>query len=116
MNDLLLYKVCAAGEWHAARKAGVYAGSADDLRDGYIHLSRRAQLPRTLAKFFAGRSDLVLIALPAKSVQSILRWEAASNGDLYPHLYGTLDPSSALWERPLSVGSDGCHVLPPEAV
>jgi uncharacterized protein (DUF952 family) len=31
---------------------------------------------------------------------------------LFPHLYGVLDPESALWVKPLPLGHDGLHVLP----
>ena len=35
---------------------GAFAGSADDLRDGFIHLSTREQLAGTIAKHFAAKA------------------------------------------------------------
>ena len=58
-----VYKVCEAAAWVKAVAMGAFAGSADDQRDGYIHFSTAAQLSGTLARHFAGRSDLVLLKL-----------------------------------------------------
>lgn len=115
MLDEVLYKVCGGAEWDAAKRAGSYAGSADDRRDGYIHMSSRRQLPRTLSRFFAAQAGLVLLAIDGQSLGAGLRWEPAGNGDLFPHLYGPLLPASVLWERPLALAVDGLHVLPAEA-
>ena len=54
------YKILSADELATLEREGQFAGSADDLRDGYIHLSTAAQLDGTLAKHFAGREDLYL--------------------------------------------------------
>jgi uncharacterized protein (DUF952 family) len=113
----MVYKVCSIDEWAAALEAGVYVGSADDARDGFIHFSTAAQLPGTLARHFAdregrGREGLVLIALDAAELGTALKWEPARNGALFPHLYGTLDPSLARQRTPLEVGPDGRHILP----
>jgi uncharacterized protein (DUF952 family) len=41
-----------------------------------------------------------------------LHWEPSRGGQLFPHLYGTLDPgeSESVW--PLRLGPDGVHVFP----
>ena len=58
-----VYKVVRTAEWDRAREAGVFQGSADDERDGFIHLSRAAQLRATLEKHFAGEDGLLLVSL-----------------------------------------------------
>jgi uncharacterized protein (DUF952 family) len=110
-----IFKVCGQGEWTAAEPAGRYGGSADDARDGFIHFSTAAQLSETLGKHFAGRGDLVLIAVEAEALGDALKWEPSRGGDLFPHLYGPLDRSATLWVMPLVLGADGRHVIPQEA-
>jgi uncharacterized protein (DUF952 family) len=66
----------------------------------------------TAEKHFAGVRDLVLVAVDATSLGSALRYEPSRGGDLFPHLYGTLDPLLALWVKPLPVGTDRRHVFP----
>jgi uncharacterized protein (DUF952 family) len=108
----MVYKVLTVGEWDEARRIGRYRGSADDERDGYIHLSTAAQLAGTLARHFAGRDGLVLVAIDPARLGPALRWEQARNGSLFPHLYGELDPSLARSTQPLPRNADGQHILP----
>src|SRR5205814_2534012 len=42
-----------------------------------------------------------------------LRWEPSRGGQLFPHLYGPLDPAEAASVRPLPLGPDGAHLFPP---
>ena len=59
----ILYKIAAVADWNQALQSGYYAGSADDIRDGFIHLSARHQLRGTLEKHFKHKGELLLIAL-----------------------------------------------------
>ncbi len=108
----IIYKVAPSEDWQAARAAGHYRGSADDLRDGFIHFSTAAQLPGTLAKHFAGREGIVLIAVDAPALGNKLVWEPSRGGDLFPHLYAPLSSEAALWYTPLTLKPDGTHDLP----
>lgn len=110
----VVYKIAPRLVWEAAARDGCYRGSPDDRRDGFIHLSGGAQLAGTLARHYAGQSDLVLIAYEAASLAGALKWEPSRGGDLFPHVYGPLDPSAALWVRPIAVGADGRHAVPGE--
>ena len=110
----IVYKIVARTDWEAARRAGSYLGSADDLRDGFIHLSTREQLEGTLARHFTGQTDLVLVALDIGDLAADLRWEAASSGRIYPHLYRPLAFDAVLSETALTLGSTGQHALPEE--
>lgn len=107
-----IYKICPAPAWREAERAGIYRGSPDDVRDGFIHFSTASQVPGTLAKHFAGQADLFLIAVSADALGPALRWEPSRGGDLFPHLYGDLDPAAADNIATLVLGADGLHRLP----
>ncbi|MFO0476791.1 MAG: DUF952 domain-containing protein [Alphaproteobacteria bacterium] len=85
-----VYKILRAREWQAFRETGVFAGSADDLRDGFIHLSARDQVEGTRAKYFAAEPDIVILRASATQLGSELRWEPSRGGVLFPHLYRPL--------------------------
>jgi uncharacterized protein (DUF952 family) len=87
---VLVYKILDAAEWHAARRSGRYDGSADDRRDGFIHLSSAIQAAETARRHFRGRRGLVLLAIDASSLAPRLTWEPSRRGELFPHLYGAL--------------------------
>lgn len=112
----LIYKICGKAEWAMAEASGSYAGSEHDRRDGFIHFSTSAQLAGTLAKYFAGSADLLLIAIDANPLGDALRWEPARDGDLFPHLYAELPVTAVLWTQALEIGSAGHHILPAEAM
>lgn len=101
------YKLVDRAEWVAALGQAAYAGSALDLKDGYIHLSTGAQLAETARRHYAGREDLVLVAVDLDRTGDALKWEPSRGGDLFPHLYGPLTTDLASDERRLSVDAEG---------
>ena len=107
-----IYKICPAATWREAERQGVYRGSADDARDGFIHFSASAQVAETARKHFAGQTGLLLIAVDADALGTALRWEPSRNNELFPHLYGELDLGAvaAIYEMP--VRPDGTHDIP----
>ena len=94
-GEAFVYKILGESDWAAAEEAGVYAGSADDARDGFIHFSTAAQVPGTQQRYFAGRSDLLLLEIEAAALGNGLVYEPSRGGALFPHLYGSL-PLSAV--------------------
>ena len=108
----VIYKICPEALWREAEKVGRFDGAPIDLADGYIHFSTAEQVGETAAKHFAGQTDLLLVALEAGPLGEALTWEASRGGALFPHLYAPLDPSAALWVKPLPLGADGSHVFP----
>jgi uncharacterized protein (DUF952 family) len=110
-----VYKVLSETAFKEAAQKGYFAGSADDTRDGFIHLSTAHQLEGTLAKHFAGQGGLVLLAVDPQRLGRHLKWEPSRGGALFPHLYAPLDLSAVLWTVRLPLGRDGRHILPERA-
>jgi uncharacterized protein (DUF952 family) len=90
MGGALIYKICPRAEWEAANADGVYRGSEVDRRDGFIHFSTAAQVEETQRRYFAGRSDLVRVAVDPLTLGEALRFEPSRGGALFPHLYAEL--------------------------
>lgn len=95
-----------------AAQAGVYTGSADDVRDGFIHFSTLPQLAETLRRHFAGKADLVVMSVAADALADQLRWGPSRGGELFPHLHGPLAMSSVTRIDELSLRADGTHAIP----
>jgi len=107
-----IYKISPASAWREAERRGMFAGSADDMRDGFIHFSTAAQVPGTLAKHYHGQTGLFLIAVDAEQLGPALRWEPSRGGDLFPHLYGELDLGAVIDVFELQARADGGHLVP----
>jgi uncharacterized protein (DUF952 family) len=108
----VIYKICQRKEWLAAEQHGEFRGSKDDVRDGFIHLSTAAQLAGTLAKHFAGATNLLLVAVDAGALGRSLRWETSRGGDLFPHLYAALPLKAVRWTRPIADEVNGDRSMP----
>ena len=106
-----IYKICDAALWREAERAGEFGGAPVDLADGYIHFSTAEQAAETAARHFAGKTDLVLVAVEAGVLGAALRHEPSRRGALFPHLYGKLPLSAVRWVKPLPLGPRG-HVFP----
>jgi uncharacterized protein (DUF952 family) len=107
-----IYKICSAPAWREAERRGAFRGSADDLRDGFIHFSTAAQVAETAKKHFFGQTGLFLIAVDADALGDSLRWEPSRNDELFPHLYGELDLGAVTAVLGLRARSGGTHDIP----
>jgi uncharacterized protein (DUF952 family) len=107
-----IYKICPASAWREAERQGVYRGSADDIRDGFIHFSTASQVAETARKHFFGQTGLFLIEIDADALGDALRWEPSRNDELFPHLYGELDLGAVIGVLDLRARSDGSHDIP----
>jgi uncharacterized protein (DUF952 family) len=107
-----IYKICGVAAGRAPARQGVYRGSADDARDGFIHFSAASQVNETARRHFFGQTGLFLIEVDADALGDALRWEPSRNDELFPHLYGELDLGAVTGVLSMRARSDGYHDLP----
>ncbi len=97
---MLIFKIIPRAEWESGGDA--YHGSAHDRADGFLHFSTAAQLPETLKRYYAGQSDLVLVAVETDALGAALKWEhSPSRAADFPHLYAPLPRDAVVWTRPI---------------
>ena len=106
----LIFKIVHAAEWDAVRE--LYEGSEKDRADGFLHFSTAAQVPGTLARYYADAGDLVLIAVDEIALGDALKYEPSRDGALFPHLHAPLPRAAVIWVRPIARDKDGGFVLP----
>ncbi len=87
MPDCIVH-ICPRPDWERALGEGVYRPASLES-EGFIHFSRPEQAAATANRFYAGRTDLLLLWVPVEKPTAPLKWEAA-DGDVFPHLYGAL--------------------------
>ena len=112
MSDELIYHICDGEAWCAAIGTDDYVGSPDDLRDGFMHFSTKAQVRTSVARHRAEQIGLVLLIVTKEMLGSNLRWEPSRGGQLFPHLYGKLPRNAVVKAIELPLGPDGMHEFP----
>lgn len=107
----LVYKICSEAIWRNAVSKGHFSGATIDLTDGFIHLSTATQAPVTAALFFKTGDDLVLVEFEDQNLTG-LKYEPSRGGELFPHVYGTIDTKLALSVFKLVRQADGSLKFP----
>ena len=107
-----LYKICSRSEWNSARKKSEFQGTKKDILDGYIHLSKKNQVKKTLLKHFFNKNKLVLLKINISKLDNII-WEKSAEELLFPHLYSFLSLKYIKNSYKIMLNKDGSHNLPP---
>jgi len=89
-----IYKVFREQEWSDFERSLLFTGSADDIRDGYVHFSTRTQLDSTIQKYFSDVDTIIVALVDTDALKTDLKWEVSTKGQLYPHLYSPLPYST----------------------
>ena len=111
MNLKYIFKIVDIDEWKKAKDSGTYSGSSKDTEDGFIHFSGEDQVKGTLEKYYSKQENLVLLKVETLKLDHLI-WEQASDGNMFPHLYSSLDLSNVVDEYEITIGEDGSHNLP----
>ena len=111
MNFKFIYKICTKSELKEAKDKKKFEGSKKDLKDGFIHFSGDDQVAGTLKKFYLNQKELILLKVDTLKLNHLI-WEQASDGNMFPHLYSSLDLSNVVGEFEISLRDDGSHILP----
>lgn len=84
-----VYNIFTESEWVLFQETGQFQGSADDLRDGFIHLSTKDQIAEVIEKFFSVVHPLYVAEFSGPGFIRRIKWEASFSNELYPHLYNS---------------------------
>ena len=84
MNLKFIYKICTKLELQKSKDKGYFIGS---------------------------KKDLILLKVDTLKLDHLI-WEQASDGNMFPHLYSSLDLNNIVKEFEIHLAEDGTHVLP----
>jgi uncharacterized protein (DUF952 family) len=111
MTAPLLHLITAT-EWDAARARGTLAPTHGD---GFVHLSTPEQVQLPADRLFAGRTDVLLLAVDPAGLD--VRFEPGMPYDppelRFPHAYGTVPTSAVVAVHSYVPGLDGTFPPPP---
>lgn len=99
----IIYHLALRADWDAGLASREYR--APSLADeGFIHASGdEEQMLRVAARLFAGRTDLLALDVDTARLADdspVIR-ETARSGEIYPHVYGPINPDAVVRIRAL---------------
>jgi uncharacterized protein (DUF952 family) len=62
--------------------------------EGFIHCSTKEQVTATLERYYSNQKDLILLHINSSGLLAELKFELATNGELFPHVFGKLNKSA----------------------
>lgn len=110
LQHSLIYHICLPAVWTQAKGSEYRSPSLES--EGFIHCSTCDQLVEVANYLYRGQQGLLLLVIDPSRVTSPIRYEDAGNGELYPHIYGPLNPSAVVAVEPFELNADGTFVPP----
>jgi|SRR5688500_610062 uncharacterized protein (DUF952 family) len=86
----MIYHVTTEKEWDLYRDKDHYAPLAYE-KEGFIHSCHLPQLKGVLDRYFAGRTDLLLLLIDEQKLACQVKYEPGTGNELFPHLYGRIN-------------------------
>jgi uncharacterized protein (DUF952 family) len=117
----MIYHITSRAAWRDAHQRGDYRAESLET-EGFIHCSTESQVVPVAEKYYQGKRDLVLLVIDPSLLSSDLRWEDPSGGapppgvpegELFPHIYGPINPDAVTKVFELETDPDGKYNLPP---
>ncbi len=112
-----IWHLALAEDWDEAVATGSYRVSTLGrtlAQEGFIHCSRPEQAPGVAARFYADvTAPLRILVMDDDRVRAAsveVKCEDAGNGELFPHIYGAIDPAWVVEERPARIIDGTLHV------
>ena len=99
----IIYHLAFRADWEAGQAGGEYLAPSL-AEEGFIHASGdEEQMLRVAARLFAGRADLLALDVDTERLPDdspVIR-EPARSGEIYPHVYGPINPDAVIRVRAL---------------
>ena len=86
----VIFHITSTDLWAKSLEAGCYRGETLDT-EGFIHFSLENQVLATANRYYRGVTGLVLLRVNTDKLSAELKYELATIGETFPHLYGPLN-------------------------
>lgn len=96
-----IYHIADRVEWEHALKNGSYIHPSLE-REGFIHCSTASQVEATANLYFANETQLLVLVIDVSKLKSPLKYEMASRGEEFPHVYGAINTDSVVDTKVIS--------------
>lgn len=91
----MIYHITTTADWAARQESPTYEAASLGT-EGFIHLSTKEQVAGVLERYYRNVPDLLLLHVDPAKLTAELRYEAATNNELFPHLYGPMNRDAVI--------------------
>lgn len=96
----MIYHIASASDWRSQQSAAHFV-AASLAAEGFIHCSISEQIPGVVERYFGGVPDLLLLHIDESRLTCPCKFEAATGGEWFPHVYGPIDKVAITCVEPL---------------
>lgn len=86
----MIYHIATAEDWNEHQHHSSYA-PAGYAKEGFIHCSTKEQVSGVLHRYYAGIKNLLLLHIDESKLTAELKYEEATNQELFPHVFGSIN-------------------------
>ena len=108
----IIFHIAKREDWEHGQAIGSYQ-PAMFSQEGFIHCSTAEQVIAVANLRFRAQTGLVLLSIDTDRVVHEVRYENLEGGSqLFPHIYGELEPQAVLKVSEFRPGPDGYFRMP----
>jgi len=90
-----IFHLCTLKSWQAQEESDIYKHNSLDT-EGFIHASKQSQVAGVLNRYFDGVAEIVQLEIDVKQLKSLLKYEMATIGEEFPHIFGPINKSAII--------------------
>jgi uncharacterized protein (DUF952 family) len=86
----LIYHITTSDWWNKNSSLNEYASETLN-QEGFIHCSTKNQVAGVLKRYYSNQTGLVLLNIDPTKLTAELKFELATFGQSFPHVYGSIN-------------------------
>lgn len=100
--ESMIYHIATLMDLEQGKQKGEYLPASYD-REAFIHASALPQLKGVVERYYAGVGDLYVLEIDELKLKSLVKYEASTGGELYPHIFGPIQMTAVKKITPLEL-------------
>lgn len=86
----MIFHITSEEQWNQANRSGEYLHESLST-EGFIHCSTMDQVEKTANRYFLDFSAILILHIEEAKLKSRLVFEPSTGGELFPHVYGSIN-------------------------
>ena len=89
----MIFHIATEEQWLNAKRLGEYTHASLE-KEGFIHCSTREQIVNTANRYFMDYPHIFVLHIQEDKLKAKVTYEPSTGGELFPHIYGTINLDS----------------------